>query len=153
MTSRARLVLEDVRAAAKELPRLQAGPHDEPTIRRRWIAVMALLRAVGHVLKEVDYKSSDALARAINQKWAEPKPIIHTEFIDKYRHAVIKRYEQPHVDFDKIMGTLYPRLNVEYDGRVGVSVNYLIEEAVRYWEDYLDDIDHRAACCKLGTQT
>ena len=106
---------------------------------------MALLRAVGHVLKEVDSKSSQALDRAINEKWQEPRPPIFTEFIDGYRAAILKRYEHPEIGFDKIMGTLYPRLYLEYEGVPHASVGYLIEEAIRFWEQYLNDVDRRAS--------
>ena len=78
MTARARLVLEDARAAA--------GPYDEATIRRRLVATMALLRAVGHVLKEVDSKSSQALNQAINEKWQEPRPAVR--FWEQYLNDV-----------------------------------------------------------------
>lgn len=155
MTTRARLVLEDARAAATELPDYESGPHDEPTIRRRLVAVMALLRAVGNVLQDVDSKRSNALRRAVEEKWQElkqQKPVIFTEFIEGYRAAVLKRYEQPEIDFDKIMGTLYPRLLVQHGGAVGVSVNHLVEEAIRFWEQYLNDVDQLAAIYKREAQ-
>jgi len=145
MTIRARLVLEDAKAAAQELPEGQSGPRDESTIRRRLVATMALLRTVGNVLKDVDSKTSEALRRAIKEKWEQPKPLIFTEFIDGYRSAILKRYEQPEIEFDTIMGTLFPRLKVECGGLTGVSVTHLVNEAIKYWEKYLDDVERRAS--------
>ena len=43
------------------------------------------------------------------------------------------------------MGTLYPRLYVEYGGATGVSLGYLVQEAIKYWEEYLDDVDRVAS--------
>lgn len=144
MTKHARLVLEDAKAAADELPSGESGPSDESTMRRRVVAVMALLRAVGNVLKDVDGRTSDALRRAVNEKWKEPKPLIFTEFIDGYRAAVLKRYQQPGIDFEIEMGTLFPRLYVQLavdEGAVVFSLNYLVQVAIEYWEQYLDDVD------------
>lgn len=56
MTERARLVLEDARAAAKKLPSSYSGPHDKSTMRRGVVEIMALLRAVGHVLRGGRYQ-------------------------------------------------------------------------------------------------
>lgn len=90
------------------------------------------------------------MRRAIDEKWQQPKPLIFQEFIEKNRNAVVKRYEHPETDFDKIMGTLYPRLVVQYQGKVGVLVDYLVEEAIKFWEEYLGDIDRLAH--KYGPQ-
>ena len=106
---------------------------------------MALLRTVGHVLKEVDTKTSKALCRAVEEKWEQPRPLIFTEFIDGYRAAVLKRYEQPEIDFDTIAGALYPRLTIQYGGATGVSLNSLVQEAIKYWEQYLNDVDRLAS--------
>lgn len=145
MTERARLVLEDARAVATELLSGCSSPHDESTMRRQVILIMALLRTVGHVLKEVDTKTSTALCRAVEEKWKQPRPLMFTEFIDGYRAAVLKRYEQPEIDFDMEMGTLYPRLTIQYGGATGVSFDYLVQEAIKYWEQYLGDVDHLAS--------
>ena len=68
-----------------------------------------------------------------------------TEFIDGYRAAVLKRYEQPEIDFDKEMGTLYPRLTIQYGVATRVSFDFLVQEAIKYWEQYLGDVDHLAS--------
>ncbi len=59
MTARARLVLEDARAAASELPRAagEVGHHlDEATIRRRLVATMAREVRHGDVLQHEHYR-------------------------------------------------------------------------------------------------
>ena len=140
MTMHARLVLEDAREAIKELPSGESGPYDEPTIWRRLVAAMALIRAVYDILWNLDAKTSDTLHRAIQQKNKEPKDPIYYDFINDYRNAVIHHYKKPEVDFDVDMGTRYPRLSVEYGGWV-YPLNYQFEEAIRFWEQYLNDID------------
>ncbi len=105
MTKHARLVLADAREAADELPDGTYTLGDESTIRRRTAAVMALLRAVGHVLNEVDGRHGSVhLRQAITGKWREPKPKIRV-FIDGQRNALLKRYEHADTDFDFVMGT------------------------------------------------
>ncbi len=79
MKLKARLVLEDAKEASKELPDYswQTSP-DNSTVRRRWIAVMALLRAVGNVLDKVDGNTNEFLRKAVKEKWRQDKPIIFT---------------------------------------------------------------------------
>ena len=144
MTERARLVLSDAKAAAEELPRIFYDPGDESSIRRRYVAVMALLRAVGNVLNEVDGEQGPAhLQEAIAEQWRQPKPPIW-DFIDGSRAAVLKRYEHPYVDFDLVMGTEHAELFTDYDGIGEISVISLVEVAIRFWEDYHDDVDRLA---------
>jgi hypothetical protein len=88
----ARGVLQDCVLAAQELP-------DPPTDawRRRWIAVIALLRAVGNVLQNTDRANGDsALRRAIDDGWKiveTTRPPIFWEFIKRERDGVLKAYE------------------------------------------------------------
>ncbi len=145
MTERARLVLSDAKEAAGELPRIGYDPGgDESTIRRRYVAVMALLRAVGNVLNDFDGKRGPAhLQKAIAEQWQQPKPPIW-DFISGYRAAVLKRYEHPYVDFDLVMGTEYAELFTDYDGIGEIPVISLIEEAIRFCEGHLDAVDQLA---------
>jgi len=117
--------------------------HDEATVRRRFVTTIALLRAVGNVLYDVDAKTSDAFRKAIDEAWKKEKPPIFTNFIESYRNAVLKRYEHPEIDFDKIMGTLYPHLRAKYGDHI-VPLNTLVDKAIQYWEQYLDDVERRA---------
>lgn len=147
MELRARLVLQDLRAAAGELPDGPGDLQDEGTIRRRVLAVMALVRAVGHVLGYVDRKRSQVLRAAIDAKWDETqntKPEIWS-FISGYRAAVTKRYEQPDVDFELIMGTEFPVLEVDLPAWGGpIPFIGLVQMAIDFWEDYLTDVERRA---------
>jgi len=148
MTKHARLVLSDAKDAIAELPPegTYPGPAmDEATIRRRWVAAIALLRAVGNVLKDVDSNQGVFMAEAIKRKWGEPKPEIFTAFIEQYRSAMLKRYELPQLDYDVDMGKLYPRLGVHINGAGPICADHVMGEAIAYWEDYLDDVDRLAA--------
>ncbi len=144
MKLKARLVLEDAKEASKELPEYggQTSP-DNSTVRRRWIAVMALLRAVGHVLHKVDGNTNEFLRKAVNEKWQD-RPIIFTEFIEKYRNAVLKRYEHPDISYEMIMGTLYPSYDVTIGDGSPIPINIAVSDAIQFWEDYLDDIEQLA---------
>ncbi len=86
------------------------------------------------------------LRRAIAEKWRKPKPPIWG-FIDSYRNAVLRRYEHPDVDFDMVIGSEYPRLVVARSTTkpVGViDIVELVDMALQFCEDYLDDVDRRA---------
>jgi hypothetical protein len=64
---RAREVLSDCELALKDFE--AAGP--TPYWRTRWTALVALLRAVGHVLDKIDAARGGELKEAIAQAWAE----------------------------------------------------------------------------------
>ena len=92
MTKHARQVLDDCRESILELR--SAEMH---TLRRRWVATIVLLWAVGHVLANVDRLSSPAARRVIDRKWKELNDplapcLIFAEFIDKERNNVVKAY-------------------------------------------------------------
>ena len=145
MTKHAQLVLSDARMAAKELSETGLGSEDASTIRRRTVAVMALLRAVGNVLYEVDGPQGSAyLRQAIAEKWAEPKPPAIWAFIDGYRSALLKRYEHPETDFNLIIGTEYPVLIRQHPDFGELLFDTVVELSIQFWEDYLADVDRRA---------
>ncbi len=64
----------------------------------RWIAGLALLRTIGHVLQNLDTKTSKAHSIAIKQKWDSWKSE-HTEnwifwdFIQKERNNILKEFD------------------------------------------------------------
>jgi len=65
--------------------------------RLRWAGLVALLRAVGHVLKEVDAEVSPEAEGVINSAWEElksrkPEPEILWEFIEGERNNILKTY-------------------------------------------------------------
>jgi len=91
-TTHARLVLTDCEESLLELRAAQ-----QETLRRRWLATMALLRAVGHVLHKVDGSKSSELRTAIDRKYSElrqtqPEPAIFWQFIELERNNLLKEY-------------------------------------------------------------
>jgi hypothetical protein len=94
MTLRARLVLEDCHAAHAELTNALQGS----LWRRRWTAVVVLMRAVLHTLVRVDAESSPALRQALDEKWqawkaTKPEPVLLWSFIEEDRNLILKEYE------------------------------------------------------------
>lgn len=93
MTGRARLVLDDCRLALQLL-------EDETDLRRwrlHWVAAIALIRAVGHVLDKVDGASPavKAASRAAYARWTSDasEHQIFREFIERERNTILKEYE------------------------------------------------------------
>ena len=159
----ARLVLEDCRAALTDLR--QVG--NEPALfRRRWVAAITLLRAVGHVLYKVDRKRGDIHRRVIDELWATGQPPIFTEFISYARDLTIKEYRSRVYDVvrpdSSLMSIEAPDSSAMAEGCFsfedtlpvlvfrdspfyGKPINALIEEAIKWWEQYLDDVEKQIA--------
>lgn len=94
MTIAARIVLDDCREELKEI----AGQLPASVWRRHWIALLVLLRAVGHVLHKVDGARSAVLRREVNAWWKEINQSktsypLFWEFIELERNSFIKKYE------------------------------------------------------------
>ncbi len=94
MTARARVVLSDCEAALGLLHDCEFGQQ----WRQRWVTVIALLRAVGHVLRNVDGKSDPGLGRAVRLMFEElettkPKPELYWQFIVQERNNILKEYK------------------------------------------------------------
>jgi hypothetical protein len=182
LTTQARKVLEDCKFAFNELVEALEGgegrkarkewvkalkdPDSQLSRKRRvrWVAVMSLLRAVGHTLKNVDAKSSDTgVRKVIDQAWSQlsaskPQPEIFWGFIHAERNAVLKEYEfsvgkadilvEKTVDVQLWDGrtiTLprevrasYPIISGCFAGQEQINV---VANAIRFWENYLDQID------------
>lgn len=94
MTAKARVVLQDCQhAVANHTLDLQGEE-----FRVSWVAILTLLRAVGHVLNKADSKSSPAMEQAIKEWWkdinaSKPEPAIFWQFIENSRNRTIKLYE------------------------------------------------------------
>lgn len=87
-------VLDDCRAALNAADLAET----EQDFRILWVALLSLLRAVGHVLHKVDAPSDPALNRAIKDAWRNwsEKPEEHAvfwDFIEWERNAILKTYE------------------------------------------------------------
>jgi len=91
MTTAARLVLGDCERILADIK------EDMPSElwRPRWAGLVALLRAVGHVLDKVDGARSPEAKRAIQAAWkdlsdSKPEPRIFWEFVEAERNNVLK---------------------------------------------------------------
>jgi hypothetical protein len=94
VTIRARLVLQDVRHAIAMHTDNLGGEE----FRISWFAITGLLRAVGHVLANVDSRQSPEMASSIRRGWDElkatrPQPEIFWGFIESERNNFFKVYE------------------------------------------------------------
>lgn len=150
MTAAARLVLDDCREAVEEL-------WNDPTgslWRRRYLACVALLRAVGHVLGNVDVQISTKHKAAIVAWWQQqngtkPKPEIFWLFIDDERNLFLKTYGP--VAGQNVTIFVGGGRDPEYtyvmkDGPFkGADPRNLINEAINWWEGELDAIDQDIA--------
>ena len=73
------------------------GDEELPEWRLYWVAGIALLRAIGHVLAKVDAENSVAGSQAIERLWARLRAdregySIFWEFIEKERNNLLKTY-------------------------------------------------------------
>lgn len=136
--------------------------------RPRWVGLVALLRAVGHVLDKVDGETNNAARQAIDTAWEEirqsrPEPLIFWEFVDAERNNVLKAYKIG-VGLNTTVrpGSLWVNTRT---GETGSDPNgpttfeafirsgpfqardplTLCREAIAFWHDYLDAIDRRVA--------
>lgn len=103
MTHAAREVLSDVRLA---LDMLQSES-DPDRWRVHWAGGVALLRAVGHVLLNVDQSADVDLARvadAAHRRWrsADPAHAVYREFILEERNNILKEYRSKVHPLDKV---------------------------------------------------
>jgi hypothetical protein len=172
MTSAARLVLADCEEALQELidGDVDLDVSIGPMRRRRWITVVALLRAVGHVLKNVDGESSPILGKIIKAEWdavnkTKPDPHILWGFIENERNTVVKEYRfRSHrsatgvavtsISFPTASGVSTIKANKygeaefrlltdgAFAGRNDIDV---ATEAIQWWKVYLDKIEAQAA--------
>jgi hypothetical protein len=145
MNLRARTVLEDCRGALEDLHEGVQGNE----WRRRWVAAVALLRAVGHVLRYVDAEKDPKLAEAINREWkalssSKPEPKIFWEFIEQERNNIIKRYEihaGQGVTVNVAAGTAVYHYPITTGAFLGRDQREIVRMAIEWWENYLNKIE------------
>ena len=94
MVLKAQSVLADCKHAL-DLLQKESQPD---SFRVLWVAGIALARAVGHVLKNVDSEKDDVTKMAVASaytSWKANKPsnAIFWEFIEEERNQVLKQYE------------------------------------------------------------
>jgi hypothetical protein len=187
MTATARLVLGDCEKALKELITCDCegivlgGPGATKTAigsmrRRRWVTVVALLRAVGHVLKNVDGEEDSKLRKIIAVEWkalinGKPEPHIFWDFIENERNTIIKEYKfrsrtiglgtgvtsvsMPTatgvVTLESDMGARDIELRILTDGHFAARNDVdVASEAVNWWKTFLDRIDDFAEAEKAS---
>ena len=157
MTEQARVVLRDCEFALRDL-RSGANP---PQWRTRWVATVACLRAVGHVLQKVDGPTSPDISMAINRAWADlnakkPEPRIFWDFIEQERNNVVKAYQRAAkqnvtIDAGTVVASgagvqvVRPKIMFHHvmDGGYfhGHDPRDLVAKAIEWWRAYLDKID------------
>lgn len=159
-TQQARRVLRDVVAARERL-------EDEPgwvEWRLYWVAALALIRAVGHVLVKFDGGRSPHVRDAANElhrKWKgrSSDHAIFRNFIEQERNSILKEYEwgmsegpvpimtilqNPLTGEVKHSGVLIeenvyrPMQSGPYEGEDGRT---LLDDAIEWWEQQLDAVD------------
>jgi hypothetical protein len=141
----------------------------------RWAGLVALLRAVGHVLKEVDGKTSDATRKVIESAWeklnqSKPEPAIFWKFIEDERNNILKTYEigtRVNITLRPGAGALWLNLATGETGSgLGGPTTFeafmrsgpfqgqdpveLCREAIAFWHGYLDAIDRQVATRQTG---
>ena len=158
MTVAARRVLADCEAVLEMLD--EEG--DEQRWRVLWVGAVALLRAVGHVLRKVDGQTPRALD-AINeayQNWKseQPEHLIFREFIEEQRNNILKEYRMNVLDLADVAVVVDPDGRSITDGTVFVLEENLFRpvtdgfgadedardvyrEAIRWWETELSRLE------------
>jgi hypothetical protein len=164
MTQHARSVLDDCRIALQ----LLEEESDLQRWRIHWVAALALIRAVGHVLDKVDGRDPavSAAARAAYKKWKSEasEHQIFREFIERERNSILKEYEfNVHPD-NQVQVALVGTLRRVSDGalvntaevipigeniyrplldgfREGDDARDVLSEAIAWWESELAEIE------------
>jgi hypothetical protein len=167
MTKAARWVLGDCKHALAH----HSNDLQGEDFRTSWVAVVTLLRAVGHVLVKVDAKSNPRIAKVVKEEWdklrvTKPEPRILWEFIEQERNNVVKLYqigvnrgirikgpqiggEETFIEADhaKSRGSRGFSPGAEFFSYIrsgsfaGRPECEVAREAIKFWEDFLDGID------------
>ena len=164
MTVAAREVLEDCsQAVAGLVDGLQGNEW-----RRQWILAIALLRAVGHVLDNVDGKRTPKYRIAITNWWksigrTKPDPTIFWQFIEQERNLILKEYQMnagqgvsirvPLAYFNVKTGEEWttPPLPTLYHYTInagpykGRDQRNVLKEGIEWWANQLNAIDEAAS--------
>jgi hypothetical protein len=145
MVLRARLALDDCRGAIREMHLGVQGSE----WRRRWIAAVALLRAVGYVLLTVDARQDEKLGALVAGRWelltaTWPRPEIFWQFIEEDRALVLKEYEvRPGqgVRVDLGHGVVRYDYLISQGPFAGRDQREVLAEAVLWWDAFLRGIE------------
>ena len=160
MTHAARFVLQDCCFAYNEF----TGDVQGSKWRVTYMANIALLRTVYHVLKHRDAAESPALAAAF-KRWdddllsSKPRPEIYWEFIVSERNQLLKEYQAapvknvvtPEIEFDlssgrvRELGTLRQHYLMEDGVFKDEDQRLLIRRGIEWWISQLDILDQAAS--------
>lgn len=168
MTARARRVLDDCRVALQLL-------EEETDLQRwriHWVAALALVRALGHVLAKVDGADPavSVAANAAYKRWKStaPEHEIFREFIERERNIILKEYEfniHPLEEVHVLVQTQVRRVSDGQAGelsgvfpigdniyrplldgfRQGDDARDVLSDAIDWWEAELAAIEHSLA--------
>ena len=172
----ARNVLEDCRTALAEFERAEPAGS---LWRVQWVANIALLRTVAHVIRNVDAITEDhpnELREAAVEWWeglreTKPEPRIFWGFIQEERNNLLKEYKfraniGVTIEVPTAVLRRTPEGRIEQVGAKGEGKSWrdynitggpfkgkdqreVIRQAIEWWQDQLDDIEARAAAKKL----
>lgn len=146
----ARRVLRDCHFAMQEL-RVAAEGREW---RLRWVAVITLLRVVGHVLGKVDSERSSYLADAIQSHWARVKAapsghVIFHDFIERERNTILKEYDTSERIVASIDGGQQFGLLI---GAHIIEPLDAVRQAIGWWERLLTEIEEDAQRMRLDAK-
>jgi hypothetical protein len=169
MTQQARAVLS---ACEQALTELEADPPHE-LWKLRWFTAVALLRCVGHALKNVDRVSGEAsIKTAIDDAWSrwqadKSANAIFWDFIEEERNRALKEFtfgagrgvviEPPTGRFVRGREGKWIHVNPDEEGRswhtytitkgpfTGQDQRAVVRQSIQWWEEQLDQIDQEAS--------
>ena len=106
----------------------------------QWIAGVATLRTIGHVLHKLDAKKSDKHRAVIDRAWAEwnankDDNWIFFDFIEKERNNILKEFS-----FGATLPTVEDGRTLAY-GNTNLDATELFREAVYWWRAQLRAIE------------
>jgi hypothetical protein len=142
VTRQARLVLEDCEAALAELTDGLTGS----VWRRRWLATISLLWAVGEVLKKVDMQALPKTGQVIiDAEWKiwRKEPIYKDFIYDERNHFVHAYSLGAGQNVTARLGGVPALYSYSMNrGRFrGQDPRTVAQEAIGWWKNYLDRVD------------
>ena len=110
-----------------------------------WIAGVAMLRTIGHVLHNVNSEKSPQHRKMIESMWAEWKANkdehwIFFDFIEKERNNILKLFS-----FGATLPVSEDDRTLAY-GNTDLDAAQLFREAVYWWRTQLRELERRVAC-------
>jgi len=136
------------------------------TFRVLWVAAIALVRAVGHVLEKVDPGENPALSAAIKSAYEEwkadkPKNAIYWDFIREERNRTLKEYEICAADHPSILAVNEQAFSVDLDlysplsdgPFAGEDCRDILRDAAAWWDTELEKIEKSAKQIKRNPKS